>query len=75
MLVYKHYFGSRIHATMSSPRLSNCKQKYYDKLWSTYIAEAIQSGNATQYCIDKNIPYSTYARKLTEYKKSEDKEN
>ena len=52
--------------TMSSPRLSNRKQKYDDKLWSTNITEAIQSGNATQYCTDKNISYRTYARKLAE---------
>ena len=70
-----HHFGSRIHATMSSPRLSNRIRKYDDQLWSTYITEAIQSGNATQYGADKNIPYRTYAQKLAEYNKSEDKEN
>ena len=56
---------------MSLPRLSNHKRKYDDKLWSIYIAEAIQSGNATQYCIGKNIPYRTYLQKLAEYNKSE----
>ena len=60
---------------MSSPRLSYRKRRYDDKLWSTYITEAMQSGNATQYCTDKNIPYRTYQQKLAEYNKSEDKEN
>ena len=60
---------------MSSPRLSNRKRRYDDKLWSTYITEAIQSGNATQYCTDKNIPYRTYQQRLAEYNKREDKEN
>ena len=62
---------------MSSPRLSNRlrKRRYDDKLWSTYITEAIHSGNATQYCINKNIPYRTYQQRLAEYNKSEDKEN
>ena len=55
---------------MSSPR-----RWYDDKLWSTYITEAVQSGNATQYCTDKNIPYRTYKLKLADYNKSEDKEN
>ena len=59
---------------MSSPRLSNQQRKYDDKLWSIYITEAIQLGKATQYYVDKNIPYRTYARKLAEYGKSEDKE-
>ena len=62
-------------SAMSSPRLSNRKRRYDDKLWSTYITEAIQSGNATQYCINKNMPYRTYQQKLAEYNKSEDKEN
>ena len=60
---------------MSSPRLSNRKRKYNDQLWSTYITEAIQSGNATQYCTDKNISYRTYKLNLADYNKSEDKEN
>ena len=42
---------------------------------TTYITETIQSGNATQYCTDKNIPYRTYKLKLADYNKSEDKEN
>ena len=62
-------------SAMSSPRLSNRKRRYDDKLWSTYITEAIQSGNATQYCTDKNIPYRTYKLKLADYIKSEDTEN
>ena len=60
---------------MSSLRLRNLKRKYDDKLWSTHIKEAIQSGNATQHSVDKNIPYRTYARKLAEYHKSEEKKN
>ena len=60
---------------MSSPRLSNRQHKYNDQLWSTYITEAIQSGNAKVYCANKNIPYATYKLKLAEYSKSEDKEN
>ena len=35
-------------SAMSSPRLSNRKHRYDDKLWSTYITEAVQSGNAIQ---------------------------
>ena len=60
---------------MPSPQLSNRKRRYDDKLWSTYITETIQSGNATQYCINKNILYRTFQQKLAEYNKSEDKEN
>ena len=60
---------------MSSPRLSNRQHKYNDQLWSTYITEAIQSGNAKLYCANKNIPYATYKLKLAEYNKSGDKEN
>ena len=55
--------------------MSNRKRRYDDKLWSAYITEAIRSGNATQYCTDKNIPCRTYRQKLAEYNKSEDKEN
>ena len=55
--------------------MSNRKRRYDGKLWSTYITEAIQSGNATQYCTDKNIPYRAYQQKLAEYNKIEDKEN
>ena len=62
-------------SAISSPRLSNRKRSYDDKLWSTYIAEAIQSGNATQYCINKNTPYRTYQQNLAEYNKIENKEN
>ena len=51
---------------MSSPRLSNGKRNYNDQLWSTYITEAIQSGNAKQYCTDKNISYRTYKLNLAE---------
>ena len=60
---------------MSLLRLNNTKHKYDDKLWSTYITEAIQSGNATQYCANKNIPYKTYKLKSAEYSKSGDKDN
>ena len=60
---------------MSSPRLSNRRRKYDNRMWSTYITEAVQSGNAKQYCANKNIPYATYKEKLTEYNKSGDKEN
>ena len=63
---------------MSFTRLNNRKRRYNDKLgllWFTYITEAIQSGNVTQYCINKNIPYRTYQHKLAEYNKSEYKEN
>ena len=42
-------------------------------MWSTYITETIQSGNATQYCVNKNIPYRTQ-QKLAGYNKNEDKE-
>ena len=54
---------------MSSPRLSNRQHKYNDQLWSTYITEAIQSGNAKLYCANKNIPYATYKLKLADYNK------
>ena len=60
---------------MSSSRVSNRQHNYDDKLWSTYLTEAIQSGNATQYCANKNLPYATYKLRLVEYSKSEDKEN
>ena len=60
---------------MSLLRLSNRKRKYGDQYRSTHITAAIQSGNAIQYCITKNMPYRTYQQKLTEYNKSEDKEN
>ena len=60
---------------MYLPRLSTRQNKYDNRLWSSYITEAIQSGNATQYCANKNITYATYKLKLTEYSKSENKEN
>ena len=34
---------------MASPRLNNRRRKYNDQLWSTYVTEAIQSGNAKLY--------------------------
>ena len=56
-----HHFGSRIHATMSSPRLSNRKQKYEDRLWSTYITEHTFS-QVTQHNIVQIRIYHTCLR-------------
>ena len=44
-------------------------------MWNTYITEAIQSGHHKQYCIEHNIPYTTFNNKYKEYQQCTNNEN
>ena len=60
---------------MSAPSVPSPRRSYSDAMWNTYITEAIQSGNHQQYCIEHNIPFTTFKRKYSDYKKANNKEN
>ena len=60
---------------MSAPSVPSPRRSYSDAMWKTYITEAIQSGNHQQYCTEHNIPYRTFKRKYSDYKKANNKEN
>ena len=38
-------------------------RSYSDAMWNTYVTEAKQSGHHKQYCIEYNIPYTTFRKK------------
>ena len=60
---------------MSAPSVPSPRRSYGDAMRNTYITEAIQSENHKQYCTQHNIPYTTFKRKNSEYKKANNKEN
>ena len=60
---------------MSAPAVPSPRRSYSDAMWNTYITEAIQSGNHKQYCIEHNIPYTTFINKFRLYKQANDKQN
>ena len=50
---------------MSAPAAPSPRRPYSDAMWNTSISEAIQSGSFTQYCTDKNMPYSITSTRST----------
>ncbi len=60
---------------MSAPVCPSPCRKISAAMWSTYIGEAIQSGNHKKYCIEHNLSYRTFNDYYKLYKQSIDKEN
>ena len=60
---------------MSTSACRSPYRKISPEMWSTYIGEAIQSGNHKKYCREHNLSYRTFNYQLRSYKQSVDKEN
>ena len=60
---------------MPASAVPSTRRSYSDAMWKTYITEAIQSGNHTQYCKQDNIPYTTFRKKHSKYTQANNKEN
>ena len=60
---------------MSTPPVRSRNPSYDNVMLNTYITEAKQTSNMKQYCKQHNIVYSTFLNNLSEYNRSNDKEN